>query len=182
MAEFEDEKMNGVEKDVKEFGFKFDEDIQEYNSYHECNIMFMEALFEYKGNTIKMDDFMSKMWDIYVKNHVNITYFKFTVETATKVHYYEWQVVRYDSNSTVGIVRDLAQVLKYNYRDEKKFNKDIELGKLKEVKMGNKTRPFLSHMEVCKKSDKEIKKFVEYNGYCMSKKVREMLNSVTNDR
>lgn len=175
VAEFEDEKLDFVEKDVKEFGFEYDKNIGEYNCYHECNIMFMEGMYGYQGATMKMDVFLDKMWDIYVKNHVNITYFRFTIETQTKVVYYEWEVVRYDSNTTVGIVRDLDQVLKYNYRNEERFNKDIKSGKLREIKMGDKKRPFLSSMEVCKKGDKKMKQFLEFKGYCMSKELLQQL-------
>lgn len=175
VAEFKDEKLDLVEKDVKKFGFEFDKDIHEYNSYHECNIMFTEGMYEYKGSSISLEEFMSKIWDIYVKHHVNVTYFRFTIETKSKIFYHVWQVVRYDSNTTVGIVRDLSQVLKYNYRNEERFNKDVKSGKLKEIKMGDKKRPFLSNMEVCKKGDKKMKDFTEFNGYCMSKKLRDEL-------
>lgn len=175
VAEFEDEKLDLAEKDVKKFGFKFDEEKKEYYSYHECNIMFMEGMYEYIGEKMSMNDFLEKLWDIYVKNHVNITYFRFTIETKSKIYYYEWEVVRYDSNSTVGIVRDLDQVLKYNYRNQERFDKDIKSGKLKEIKMGDKKRPFLSDMEVCKKGDKKMTTFIEFNGGCMSDKLIQQL-------
>lgn len=168
ISEFKDEKINETERELKAIGFTYDPEKSEFDSYHEGNVMFMTGFYILKSkfNIIQLLD---QLWDIYEDNHVDLYDIKFTIETSHRFLFFDWYVFRFNSNTNNGIMRDMDQVLKYEYYNDKSFDKHMKKNKIKLITLNNKDRPFRGIIKVFNKFDiQSIIKFTNSHTSCIN--------------
>lgn len=137
IEEFKDHQIYNSRSAFREIGFTFEND-REFDMYHEGRVVFTRYFLEYKGTTATkgLRDLIESVWQVYEKYHVDFTDLHLVIETNNRLILYDWEVCRFNTGDNIGIIRDMKQVLKYRYNDNKDYlDIQIEKGVIKMVEM-----------------------------------------------